>query len=299
MMRSTPARLAVIGMALTLSLGCAAATAQEADEPTEAPSVPAPPAEVAEPDPPGTPDATDAPASDEPEPNAEVEAVLDQIEAAAGELETLKARLRYDRIQGLLGDEQRRFGEFRYAAGSPAKFDAHFNKLMVDGKARRIDLRYTFDGVWLGERNGQDKTFVRRQLVPEDEAGRPMELGQSPFVLPLDARKADILARFNVALAEPADTDPDGSIHLILTPRDGQRLAQTRIDLWYDAKTMLPMRISSIDDSENQSVIDLMKVQTNKKLDEDTFDTTPPRGGGWSVQIEPLESGEPAEDREP
>jgi len=273
MYRATHARLAALGLALTLCLGCSAAAAQDEQAP-----------------PTDSPDAADASAANDAEPaiDPQVEALLDRIEAAAAQTQTLKADLRYDRVQGLLGDEQRRFGELRYAAGTPAKFAAHFDKLLVDGKARRIDLGYTFDGVWLAERNGEDKTFVRRQLVPEDEAGQPMELGHSPFVLPLDARKADIVARFHIALADPADSDPKDTVHLILTPRDSRRMAQKQIDLWYDAESMRPVRISSLDESQNLSVIDLMKVQVNKPLGDKTFDTTPPTGGGWSVQVHPL-----------
>ncbi len=236
--------------------------------------------------PPNTPQVQPAEAA--PATTPEVEALLDKIEAAAAEVQTLKANLRYDRFQDLLGDEQRRFGTFQYAAGSPAKFDAHFDRLLVDGKARRIDLRYTFDGVWLAERDEQDKAFTRRQLVAEGEAGQPMQLGKSPFVLPLDAKKEDILARFAVRLAEPDKADPKGTIHLVLTPLPNQRMDQTRVDLWYDEKSMLPVRVQTLDESENRSVIDLMKVEVNRKLDARTFDTSPPTGGGWSIHIEPL-----------
>jgi len=222
----------------------------------------------------------------------ELETLLDEIEAAARELKTLQADLRYDRVQGLLGDEQRRFGQFRYDAGPPAKFDARFDKLLVDGAARKIDLRYTFDGVWLAERYGQDKTFTRRQMVEADAQGRPMKLGESPFVLPLDAKKADILERFSVELVEPSPDDPEGTLHLALTPLPGVRMDQTRIDIWYDTESLLPRRVATIDESQNTSIIDLMKVRTNRDLPDQTFDTTPPRGGGWDVQVVPLEEAE-------
>ncbi|NBC10338.1 MAG: hypothetical protein GVY24_01200 [Planctomycetes bacterium] len=222
----------------------------------------------------------------------EVDTLLDKIEAAAADLKTLKADLRYDRVQGLLGDEQRRFGEFRYDAGPPAKFDARFDKLLVDGAARKIDLRYTFDGVWLAERDGEDKTFTRRQMVEADDKGKPMKLGESPFVLPLDAKKADILARFAVELIEPSPEDPENTLHVTLIPLPGVRMDQTRIDIWYDTESLLPRRVATIDESQNTSIIDLMKVQTNRDLPDKNFDTSAPRGGGWDVQVVPLEEGE-------
>lgn len=66
----------------------------------------------------------------------------------------------------------------------------------------------------------------------------------------------------------------------------------TRIDLWYDRETLIPRRVATVDDSENTSIIDLMKVQTNRDLPDRTFDTTPPRGAGWDVQVVPLDDAE-------
>jgi len=226
----------------------------------------------------------------------DVRTLLDEIEAAARGLKTLKAELRYDRVQGLLGDEQRRFGQFRYDAGPPAKFDARFDKLLVDGAARKIDLRYTFDGVWLAERDGEDKTFTLRRMVVLDAKGQrqrkqPLR-GESPFVLPFDAKKADILENFAVELIEPSPEDPENTLHLALTPLPRVSMDLTRIDLWYDRETLIPRRVATVDDSENTSIIDLMKVQTNRDLPDRTFDTTPPRGAGWDVQVVPLDDAE-------
>ncbi len=272
---NTNNRLLLAALMPLCLLGCGS-PAQAADQPTPPPTA-------------ATQTATQtqtAPAT------PQVEKLLDDIEAAAAQLKTLKANLRYDRVQGLLGDEQRRFGEFRYEAGPPAKFDARFDRLLVDGAARKIDLRYTFDGVWLAERDSQDKTFTRRQMVDADEQGQPMKLGESPFVMPLDAKKADILARFAVELVEPSPEDPENSLHLTLTPLPGVRMDQTRIDLWYDRDSLLPRRVATLDDSQNTSIIDLMKVQTNRDLPDKSFDTAAPRGGGWDVQVVPLEDAD-------
>ena len=67
------------------------------------------------------------------DPNAD--AFMDQIEQHSKQIKTLKAKLRYDRIQGLLGDEQRRFGRLSYAAGPPARFAIHFDKRVTDGES--------------------------------------------------------------------------------------------------------------------------------------------------------------------
>src|SRR5690606_9605697 len=90
----------------------------------------------------------------------EVDAWLTKLEARSDEIRTLTARLRYDKIDALLGDEQRRFGMLHYQAGPPARFAVHFDRLVVDGNRGRQQNRwYVFDGRWLVERLDDEKQF--------------------------------------------------------------------------------------------------------------------------------------------
>ncbi len=236
----------------------------------------------------------------------QVHDLLDRIAARAASIHTLQAKVRYDRIQELQGDRQRRFGTLYYLAGPPAQFAAHLDQLLADRRLEPMDRWYIFDGTWLVEKiaDQKPKQFVKRQVTPpltsEDgtnpaQARRPnpLALGDGPFVVPLDFNKERILARFDVALiAADAQSDPANvaSIHLRFVPRAGQRVNASQIDLWYDAETLLPMRVRSEDaDAGNVSVIDLSKVQVNETMDAKVINTDEPSEPGWDVVIKPWE----------
>ncbi len=91
---------------------------------------------------------------------------LNQIEARATQTNTLRADIRYDRTQPLVGDHQRRFGRLTYDAGPPKRFAIHFDRLLVDTRLDREHRHYIFDGTWLVERYDADRLFIKRQIVP-------------------------------------------------------------------------------------------------------------------------------------
>jgi hypothetical protein len=237
--------------------------------------------------PPATRPAEDAavdPAADE---------LLTRIEARSKDLRTFRANVRYDRNQVLVGDKQRRFGSIVYVVGPPAKFAVHFDRLLVDGRVEKQDQRFIFDGRWLVERKDAEKQFTKRQVVapdaPKDQAD-PLNLGEGPFALPVTAKKERINRKYNAVLV-PADKelDPKNTVHLKLTPRAGVKSDLTRIDLWYDQETLLPVQARTLDDSENESVILVSNAVVNEKVDEQVFDTTEPQERGWNVEIVPWE----------
>ncbi len=209
---------------------------------------------------------------------------LEKVEHKAADIETLTATLRYDNNQLLLGDEQRRFGTLHYQAGPPPKFIIHFNMKMVDGFQSRPNLYYIYDGHWLLKRDEENKSAVRYQLVPEDEeAQAQMELGEGPFPIPLNLKKDKVLAKFDVELLDPAEDDPQDSIHLKLTPHEDYETDLTQIDLWFDKETVLPVLVSSIDESQTQTIVKLTKITINEELLEEKFDTNLPQEPGWQL----------------
>jgi len=239
--------------------------------------------------------ATTAPATppQQPQQTLDTNALLDRIEQRAATIKILHAKLRYDRIQQLVGDRQRRFGDLVYDAGPPGKFAVHFDRLLVDRRLDRDDRRYIFDGQWMVERYEKEKIFIKREIAPPKNAttdhpqADPLALGDGPFVLPLTFDKAQLLKRFDVSLTPPADGDPPQSVHLHLTPKHSHDNRFTELDLWYGGKTLLPLRARTIDDSENESVVDLTEVRINEPIDPAVLDTTPPTTDDWRVEIKP------------
>ena len=226
---------------------------------------------------------------------------LERIEQRAAQIKTLRADIRYDRVQGLLGDRQIRFGKVFYDAGPPTRFAIQFERIVMNNRMRQRKRWYVFDGRWLAELqfDQNPKVFIRRELVPAGEEGQQMlELGEGPFPLPLDLEKAQVLARFEVDLRPVEDNAPprmaeDGAlkntVHLRLTPRPRADVKQEQIDVWYDRQTRLPVVVRAEEKGQDHLTARLTNTATDVDIPDATFDTSPPDEPGWQVQTEELD----------
>lgn len=234
--------------------------------------------------------------------DAATEEALTRFEAANAKMKSLTAKLVYDRYQGLLGDRQRRFGTIIYAAPvvdatadkpeARRRFRIEFDSLLVEKRKDKVEQSFVFDGTWLVERDGQLKTFIKRQVVapgtPPEKAD-PLAMGEGPFPLPMSAKKADILKRFTASLTPLEKGDPANTLRITLTPRPGQRMSYTSVDIWCDKETMSIVRLQTQDESENKSVIDLTDRKLDAVIDASAFDTAEPKQDGWRVEVKPWE----------
>jgi hypothetical protein len=275
---------------LALLTAACSTSSQAQSTPPQADS-PRPAATQSDADAPATQPATLAATQPATQPS-DAEQWLDRIEQQARQTQTLHAKLRYDLIQGLLGDEQRRFGTLTYDAGPPARFAVHLDRLVADTALHREDRWYIYDGVWLAERLDKEKMFIRRQLAPQGQhADELLDLGEGPFLLPLNLRKDKVLSRFDVTVVEVTEDDPPNTVHLLLIPKPDVQSEQDQVQLWFDRDSLLPLQVRTISDaeSENESLVVLSDVELNVPSDAATFDTTAPTEPGWEVEIHPLE----------
>jgi hypothetical protein len=221
----------------------------------------------------------------------DVDVLLGRIEDVASTIESMSAAVRFDRVQVLQGDEQRRFGTMVYLTGPPARVRVHFDRMIVDGVPRPLNQQWIFDGVWLVERNEEQKQFFKRQIVPPDanpDHADPLSIGEGPFSLPLNAKKDLINERFEVTLIPRTDDDPDNTFHLHLMPRDGVETDYVAIDLWYARDSLLPVRgLATHKGSGDEDVFTLLRTEINGEVDPAMFDTAVPREPGWDVHVTP------------
>lgn len=236
---------------------------------------------------------TPAPAASE-----EAQAWLERIDVAGQKLKSLQGTLRYEVIQGSMGDKQIRMGTLYYDAGPPAKFAVHFDRLMASRRLIREDRWYIFDGQWLVEKMVEQKQFVKRQLIDLEKtqadgtppSANPLADGQGPFALPITLKKDAVLRKHKVDLIAFKEGDPTNSVHLRLTPHVLQRGEFSRIDLWYDTTTLLPVRAQTLDETENETTVILSEVKVDEQIESIRFDTAePPASEGWTVELKPLE----------
>lgn len=226
-----------------------------------------------------------------------VDTLLDQIEAKANTIKTYKAAIRFDQIQGLLGDEQTRFGTLYYVTKPQLKFAVDFQRVVIDKKLKEQNRQWIYDGTWLVERIEDKKQFFKRQVHTsnkhDDQSSEDlMSLEKSPFPIPLQAKKAQILKRFKVSIvAVKSEEDPKNIAfyHLKLIPKLDRGINFTQIDLWYDQATMLPIKCHTInDDSDDEQIFSLFKTVLNEKIDPKHLSTAIPTERGWQVEITPL-----------
>jgi len=219
--------------------------------------------------------------------DAQVVALLNKIEAASAKLHTLKTRVRYTRLQGLTGDEQRRFGDFYYVAGDdqqPTRFAVLFDRLVIDERARPMKTWYIFDGNWLLERDHEGKTAVRRELVPKGaERSDMLNMGEGQLPIPLKLKADQVLKQYNVERLEDVPFGSQTLHHLKLTPRKAGKDA-TPMQLWFDSKSLLLQKVVTEEDGDEIELL-FPTPKLNPKIDGKVFDTKlPSKDDGWQVQ---------------
>lgn len=265
---------------LVLLIGCAASHGQPDGEPPATQ-----PADTSATQP------ADQPAA-RPGEDASVDTWLTWLEARGQAITTLQAKLRWDSEQILQGDHQIRFGTLIYEAGPPARFAIPLHALVVDGERQDHTRSYVFDGQWLVEKLDDRKQFFKRQLVPPDADPAqvdPLAQGDGPFALPVRLRKADIESRYRVKLVDPAEDDPENSVHLNLilleTPDADAADDGDVLDIWLDRDSAVPMRVRKTEQEVTVQTYSLFDPVINEALDEKTFDTSEPTDRGWHVEV--------------
>ncbi|MEM8781750.1 MAG: outer membrane lipoprotein carrier protein LolA [Planctomycetota bacterium] len=222
-------------------------------------------------------------------------ALLDRIEAETNQVRTLRARLRYTVVQGLLGDEQVRFGDLWYAApdafpedppGQTAeRLAVHLQREKIDGRFGPADQWLIFDGSFFLERDESARRATRRALRPERD-------DQPAAALPVPIRldRAEAQRRFEIVQllgdARPGDA-PEG-ISLAFTPRPGVDARPVRIT--FDADSLLPLEVRFGEPDGDLTVFRLIEPELNPDgIPRERFDTALPAGSGWDNQSVPFE----------
>jgi len=218
--------------------------------------------------------------------------ILRDLEAAGDKYRTIKADLDYQIVNPVLGDSERRTGWVAYSKGdkkTPTRFRVSFETLKLGAGAKtRAKVDYAFDGQWLTVAKHKIKSITLYQLAAEGEKVEALKIGKGPFPLPFGQSAAEMVKYFNPTTRPPVDSDPKNTIYLRLTtrPEHLRDLPTTRMEMWIDAKTNLPVKLKSRDKNRNTTTVMFKKTQTNKAVDEKVFRV--PRPIGYEVIRRPL-----------
>lgn len=251
---------------------------------------------------------------------ATAEDLLDALEKADANLRSLTSEIQYDKIDGVTGDRQIRWGKVFFVDDSGGgeglqqrdrKFAVRFDKLQLGDRLEEQEQLFVFNGEWLTEISPTHKQIIRRQVMPPGSDFDPLKVGEGPLPLPIGQKKADMLARFKVTLltdiAELSGEDDEetaklkefvkGSYQLKLIPNPGTSEAEkfTQIRLWYRVwelkdgeKRLLPRMAKTVTPkSGNEAIVRMIKVQTNTPVDPKMM-AADVAGDDWDIRVEAL-----------
>jgi len=278
--------MATIAAAVTMALGLPAAHAAAADANAPAPATTTTSAATTT----SPTTTTSAPAEAL---SAETMNILRELEAAGDKYRTIRADLDYEVVNLTLGDSEKRTGWVAYSKGddkTPTRFRVTFEKCKLGAGAEFKDqVDYAFDGQWLTVAKHKIKNITLYQLAAEGQKVEPLRIGKGPVPLPFGQQAADMVKYFIPTTRPPVESDPNGTIYLRLVtrPQYAEELPTTRMEMWIDAKTYLPVRLKSRDKNKAVTTVTFKDIRTNKAVDENFFRI--PHPIGYEVVRRPLD----------
>ena len=226
--------------------------------------------------------------------------ILEHLEAAGGNVKTIRCAVHYTVIDRLNITETTKYGRILFKRSEPhPMFLIHFNKLVAEDVVRRDKEWWLFRDRWLWEIKGKSKTIIKREILRPGEQVDFFNLESTPFPLPFGQRKNQILKNFEVSLVEPQVGDPGGCDHLLCRPKENAPLAEEyrRLDFYISKELNLPLRIVAEDAKGNKvSVADFPDLEVeeclNVPLPDAAFDQPPP-SRGFQISQENLPPPDP------
>jgi len=219
--------------------------------------------------------------------------ILRELEAAGDKYRTIRADLDYEVVNLTLGDSENRTGWVAYSKGdddkTPTRFRVSFEKLKLGaGQETNEQVDYAFDGQWLTVAKHKIKNITLYQLAAKGQKVEPLRIGKGPFPLPFGQKAADMVKYFIPTTRPPVESDPNGTIYLRLVtrPQYAEELPTTRMEMWIDAKTYLPVKLKSRDKNKAVTTVTFKGITTNKAVDENFFRI--PHPVGYEVDRQPL-----------
>ncbi len=224
-------------------------------------------------------------------PDAKAMKVLERLERAGGAHRTIRGDVTYEIQDRLTGDSETRTGWVAYRKGRgerPGAFRITFETLRQGEKGRKLadEVDYAFDGGWLVIKKHRIKQINRYQVAADPKKARPLQLGKGPLPVPFGQQARQVAGRFDLYTRPVRSKEPEGTLYIRLTPKKDTESNFTRLEMWVDRKTGLPVRIEARDKDEKRKTLEFREVRTGTPLKDELF--TLPRPRGWKVNVRPL-----------
>ncbi len=239
-------------------------------------------------------DETDDPPAEPEDPDAEqIDMILGALEAAGREHVQIVAEVDYQFDERMTGDSEHRTGAIKYqrqTEETPSRFYVGFETLQLgDGAMLKDKVEYAFDGRWFTIAKHRIKQMTRYEVAAEGEQVEAFKLGKGPFPLPFGQEAAVMHEHFDIITRGIGEADPENTWFLRLTPKEdlAEEMAFTRLDMWIDCDSHLPVKMVSRDKNRNVTAAVFSEIETDVELTDDDFHMPRPRG--WEYSEQPLE----------
>ncbi|MCC6423421.1 MAG: outer membrane lipoprotein carrier protein LolA [Phycisphaerales bacterium] len=224
--------------------------------------------------------------------DSSIDQILDALDHSGNQLQDFVADVTLTQTDARSGDSSSSAGKvyFQRTAPGEARIRVSFDSETVGDRKMDKKVDYLLDNGWLWERDYRRKSEIKRQVLQPGQKMNLLKLGEGPFPLPIGQDKVEVHRQFDVVKVDSKESDPAGTIHLTLTPKDGSQLARkfSSIDVWVDPQSQMPARIEAVDANETTvRTTDLTNLRMNEGLSADAF-TLPPIDDSWNRHEEPF-----------
>ena len=227
--------------------------------------------------------------------DSSVDDVLDALDARGRNLREFVANVQLTEIDEATQLESVRTGRVWYQKQKDDdRIRVTFDQKLEGRFAKNEKVEYLLDDGWLVDRDYRRSVEVKRQVLRPGEKVNLLKLGEGPFPLPIGQAKQDVHKEFEVTKADPGADAPKGTVHVILKPREGTRLATKfkSIDVWVDPQTNMPVRIEALDVNETtrrQTDLTNIKVNPEPGLGDRDFALPRVEESKWEMHTEPYQ----------
>lgn len=220
----------------------------------------------------------------------EVLAILDRQEKKGAEVRDIKATVRHEMNEIVVGNRDQKFGtlELVRMGKGDLRFRVEFDRRKLGRITRKIWHLYIYDGEYFIQAKESERTVIKRQIRRKGEPPNDLLGIDGPFPVPFGQKTGEILKVYSVTKISPKKKDPRDVLELV--PRKGTKQARDcdKVLLYIDKKLGLPTRIVIYEkDSETILTYDFDDIRINKGVDKSRFQYKPP--GTWEIQVQPLD----------
>ncbi len=238
--------------------------------------------------PPAAPPSASSPADD----------LLRRLERSTDDLRSISARILYRSWDAVLEQQELRGGVLVYEVGAEQRRRLGvFFDIVIRGDHRRDHRKdYIFDGNWLVEVDYERKLLIKRQIAAPGRDFDPLRLGEGPFPLPIGQKRDEVVANFEVTILDKT-SDPwladrlagRELLGLLLIPRPGAKHARDfkRIEVFYDAKTLLPSGVHTMEPTDDTKTVCLFDQKRNSAVDVERLTIPQPDPREWQIDVQP------------